>query len=384
MLLSYLLRLLDHSIVWVDRETRSKDWILKISLMATLLSLFSAFPSYDVFLSGEFDKHWGWALAKIEEPFRQHSVDPLSYFTSWSFRLTVPVLAHVLNFGVRGCLFLQLLALFFLFYGAVKLAEKVTGDRVCAAFLGLGLALTFCGNALVSDLRGRFDIVAYCLMVWAMAASYSWQTFVCIFLAGFTDERALIASPLIYLWFVLRVGDFSRFDWRSLLPTDGRTWAIPFAWGTYFLARLALIRFQGFKPVFVGNFFVEQLNNLPFGIWTGLEGLWLMVAGALAIAATRRRWLFLSVYGAAMAIVVYVAGSVQDITRSMAYLFPALFVGLEVVKRYEARDTLRRLVVISAVICLFPTYYASDKGGLTCFFPFPLQLVRIIMRLRGH
>ena len=50
-----------------------------------------------------------------------------------------------------------------------------------------------------------------------------------------------------------------------------------------------------------------------------------------------------------------------------------------VVARTESLDVLRRLVLLSALICLFPTYYAGGKNTVMMYFPLPFQAWRMIV-----
>ena len=87
----------------------------------------------------------------------------------------------------------------------------------------------------------------------------------------------------------------------------------------------------------------SQLNIFPAGAWTGLEGGWLLVLAAAVVLVRRRRFLFLAMYLGAIAILLIVSMCVYDITRSMAYLLPALFVVLDVLGEVESVPDLRLL-----------------------------------------
>ena len=114
----------------------------------------------------------------------------------------------------------------------------------------------------------------------------------------------------------------------------------------------------------------------PMGAWTGLEGGWLLVLAAAVVLVRRRRFLFLAMYLGAIAILLIVSMCVYDITRSMAYLLPALFVALDVLGEVESVPDLRLLCGVSALVSiLWPNYAPWEENRIFWNVPLPVRLL---------
>jgi hypothetical protein len=119
-----------------------------------------------------------------------------------------------------------------------------------------------------------------------------------------------------------------------------------------------------------------QFNNFPAGAWTGLEGGWLLVLAATMILIRGRRLLFLAAYLGAIAIILVVSMCVYDITRSMAYLLPAIFVALDVLAEVESIPDLRLICGMSSLVSIIsPNYCAVVDTLIFWNVPLPVRLL---------
>lgn len=81
----------------------------------------------------------------------------------------MPIIGHVFDLEARDLFIIQIIIGVLLFWALAKLAEKVTGDRVCATLLTLGFTCIYVGKACFLDLKfGWFDGVAYFLLIMSM------------------------------------------------------------------------------------------------------------------------------------------------------------------------------------------------------------------------
>lgn len=389
---------LSNSVTWLVAAAESfasrKHWRAELVIASFCLSMVTAFPSYELVFGGEFDRFWDPILLQIREPFVHHNDDPLSHASKLDFRLTFPLIAGLLQVGtverqaaLGVSLLIQAIALLGLLYAVSIVANQASGDRVAAIFLTLGFALTFPGNVLASDYRGFFDVVSYAFLAAAMAARHPMLALAFAFLAFYNDERAVIASTLVFLWH-LQVEQATFVRTRTIPRLETRATAVAIAVLAYFVTRLALGAAFGLETRTPGvtyylSLFVEQLNNFALGAWTVLEGFWILVGLALVAAIMRRAWWWIALQLAGILGVAIFAVSVQDITRSMGYMFPALFTAVRMLRVSDQLNFLRAVTLLSALLCLFPTYYASEKYGATMFWPLPLQLIRVLFRLAG-
>jgi hypothetical protein len=153
--------------------------------------------------------------------------------------------------------------------------------------------------------------------------------------------------------------------------------AVVAGWAAYFASRLAVAHFCGISTTTTGlglKLGLQQINNFPAGAWTALEGGWLLVLAATVVLVRQRRFLFLTMNLAAIAIVLLVSMCVVDITRSMAYSLPALFVALDVLSEVENVPDLRCLCGVSALVSILsPNYYVHMQKQILWNVPLPVR-----------
>jgi hypothetical protein len=223
-----------------------------------------------------------------------------------------------------------------------------------------------------------FDVVALLFLACATLADGPLLVGTAVFLASWTDERGLIASALVYLYHVYRRygGEGDRIS-AFFGPTPA---GVVVAWATYFVTRFALAKAYHLTTTADGanvRVFITQMNNLPMGCWTALEGGWLLVLAASVVLIRLRQFAFLAAFLLSLSLVLAVSMSVFDITRSMAYALPAVFVSLGVLRRTESRDSLRALgATAAATSFLWPNYYAHFQYEILWYSPLPFRVLK--------
>jgi hypothetical protein len=370
---------------WLNAFTSAGNWKFKITFLALALSLFFAFPSYQTYLSGKLNEKWEAVSEQIKAPLATHdNYSNDSHFSKLAFRLTVPMIAHVLHVDRVGCFLIQGVFFVLMFYVLLSLAYAVTNDKVLASLILLGFAFMFVGNVLVSDLRAVFDGVAFCFMALTMLNRNFFLVLIFSLLAYFTDERALVASGLILIWFVIREKQLDTFSLKDFFRLNAASLALVCSWVVYFIGRYLLGHIFGLKTSTGGtNMLSHQLNNILFGAWTGLEGFWVLVLLGFLALWIRRFYVLGFAIVLAMLVVMYIAYSVIDITRSFAYIFPVIFIFLHILSRMENPARLRQYVFLSFLICLVPTYYTDGEGSILYYFPLPFRIAGLFMHQPG-
>jgi hypothetical protein len=121
------------------------------------------------------------------------------------------------------------------------------------------------------------------------------------------------------------------------------------------------------ESAFVGpGSLLGQLDGFAFGFWSVLEGLWLPVLATIGLLWLRFRLAGLLLAGVLMAQVVG-AHCVLDVTRSGMYVFPVVFIAAAVLTAHEARDTVRLVFLVSALVCvLAPTGHLQANEVILC------------------
>lgn len=366
-----------------------------MTLVALVAALFVSFPSYEKLLDDESAKAWEPILQQFESPLT--GISELlaegergtgSHASKKTFRLTVPVVGHFLGLGILGALVLQFVAGVLLFYFAADIVHRSTGDRSTALFATLAVGFSSPGIASFVDLGGFFDGVALFFLAAAIRADRPLWIGTSVFLAAWTDERALIASSLVLLYHSIRAenrdaqegaGPDETFRITFLRPA---TLAVVGAWIGYFALRFSLAFSLGLETATGGvglGVFLDQVNMIPMGVWSGLEGGWLLVALAILALVVERRFALLAAFLFFLGVVVAVALSVVDVTRSMTYALPALFVAIRILARVDRRSQVRLYSALACLVSLaWATYGAGGPTTIWWHYPLPVQIARWI------
>lgn len=371
---------------FLEQVSSKKFATLIIVASTVMLSLVVAFPSYDQAWSLEMKANWDAVIAQAGSPFTVTEYGAESHAANLTFRLTPVLLATLIGINsIGGFLMLQFVAFVFLIFVIYRLFKSIISDPVVVCLLMTSIATVFVGNVLCSDYRGIFDVIAYLFLGCAMLSSSWFLIIVFSFLAFFTDERALIASGMIYVYFlVLDKPEVVQYDVADLFPKSRRCFALITAWIIYFLVRFYLSYQFQLETNSAGIIdYVKSdpglMSAFPFGVWTGLEGFWIIVILAAVMLLKSAKPLLL-LYLLSMIVVILVALSVFDITRSMAYLFPSVFVASIIISRNVNKSTMRYIVMAVSVVCLFfPTYYLGGYNIISWLYPLPVQILRLLV-----
>lgn len=373
----FILYLRDKLFSFAGWLTKGKHWALKVTFLALALSLSSSFPRREIILNDYNHSDICGIQKKIEAPFSAVDAAPGTHDAKLTFRLTVPLLAYFLGLGVGGCKILEVLVGIALFYIIARLSENIAGDRICSAFIVLFSASIFVGTTSFIDFRAVYDGIAIFFLVAALLFRNPFIIGLLVFASAWTDERGLIASSLVWFYYASIKG----FDFKSIFKNSFslRVMAIYCAWGLYFAGRFYLAFRLDLKTDFEGTMlFFEQFNTFAAALWTALEGGWLLVALSLIVLLMKRNYFASVVYVFFLFVIAFVAMSVFDITRSMAYMFPVIFIALRILKESEDIQVLKEYCLLIFVISfLWPSYYVGGHEYIWWHAPpFPIQFVR--------
>ena len=267
-----------------EAVVKKKNWILIVSLLLPFSVYFFSFPSFER-LPTEFASLWENNMRQVEHPLTPYEYHPESHESKMAFRLFIPIVAHILNFGMPGILILQGIFGIFLFYYTTLLIKKITNDDVIAFLVTLSLSFTLAGRASFTEVRGLYDGVALFFLVFAMYHKNPFAIFSGVFLCAWVDERGLIASILVFLYWLVILTEKKE---KIIICLS-----IVVAWIFYLILRLFLNRQFGLSTASgaIGiKIFVHQLNNLPLAVWAALEGNWLLVSAAIYILFRQGRY----------------------------------------------------------------------------------------------
>ncbi|MBA3706240.1 MAG: hypothetical protein H0W84_10195, partial [Bacteroidetes bacterium] len=172
---------------FASKFASGKYWHLKVAVLCSVISLCFHFPN---FTHGEKWMRDG-INKQIEEPFVKQNYPPDSHLAKRIFRLTMPVVGNLLNLNITGLLVLQSILGFLFFIIVSKLVFSITSDNVLSLIVCVGFTVIYIGKSFLID-SGCFDGTAFFLLSLTMFFRKPLLIFTCIFLACFTDERAII------------------------------------------------------------------------------------------------------------------------------------------------------------------------------------------------
>ena len=364
---------------FLERKIPTRNWTLKISIFAALLSLLFAFPYIHGYMHGGFENNWLALDTQFKAPFEPVEYAFGSHASNITFRVTIPILASLIGFTREGSFIIQYIAFFILFYLFASLARTALKDHVAATLATLAFAFIFAGNILCADIRGFFDVVSFALILGAMRAKHPLIVFLCLILAGFNDERTLIASVFVFLWHLRHHWEKGSFYFRDFFKVTPIWIAIITSWLVYFGIRFYMVQtfeLSAGASIIGFNRFLYQINNAPLGIWSALEGYWLLFVFAFILIWKTKSYTWLLAFSTIILLIMISSLSLVDVTRSVAYVFPGIFLALYLLNQFEQDGTVRKILLMVLILCFFPTYYISGKNTVWLQYPLPFQLLR--------
>ncbi len=284
-----------------------------------------------------------------------------------TYRVTLPLFAHLLGLNLRGAQIASLLsAAAFLVFLVLHL-RRLTPDPALLLLLSLAVSCSYVAQWGINDFF-FFDAVGYLLL--AATAYFRQPALVALLLvlAGFSDERAVLAAPLIYL--LHAHPPLARLQLRSLFKPNRPQLGILFGCCLFLVLRLVfghLVR----RPLDMAEISLALFqHNLPF-----VPLAWVIVyKGSILIMAAG--FLSLFTFGAgrfallvSLAVLPGLLASVfvWDLCRSIAYTFPFLLLCTRALVESGDALTLRRVSLCGAAISLFTPTYEYWEGSLRAF-----------------
>jgi hypothetical protein len=366
----------------IDRLLAGPRWKFKAAIAVLGISLFRAFPGYDALRSGFVANTWMNARVKFDHPMADTSrIFPAgTHESNVTFRLTAPVLAHVLDLNRTGMLIGFGLAGAILLYLILKMGFLVSNSRRVALFVCLAIACVWPGEAAFHELRGGYyDALALCLVVAAFASSSPIFVGVFLFLAAWTDERSLICGAFLSLFYALTGSGAGR-GIRTFLA--GKPAAVVAAAAAYLGIRALLTIAYSYAPGATGplgfSLLSQHIKVMPLAVWSGLAGSWILVMYGLFSLFRQKRYFAAAAFCAMLTLEIGASLMVVDLTRSMAYCLPAVFAALAALGGAPERIRhVERIAAASGVVSLIvPTLYLEGSTGLWWLYPLPVQIFR--------
>lgn len=364
---------------WIEEKSSSRYYLLFLTFFLGILLLILSTPQY-LYLCPEIFSHNSWQ-AVIQKS--QNLLDPLTNYSPEShaakkvFRLTVPFIIKIFNLTPITTYIFQFLIGFLVIYICYKLSYSILNDSVSSTFLTASISFIYFGKACFVDLGSAFDGWAFLFILLAMFQKRFWLIFLFSFLAAWTDERAFLALPIVATYHSTNL--FSGF---KIFKIPKQSYAVIFSFFLYIVSRLFLTIFFDLQTPTSNSIIRTFKNNLPFiniGLWGIFEGLWLIIIISFFYMIQKKNYSLLLVILFEFLILMIIAFCVYDITRSLSYIVPTIFISVSYLQKIISINKMHIYMFIAMVFSfLYPSIYII--GGISVFQPIYLDFMYLILK----
>ena len=300
---------------------------------------------------------WDDIINQGADPFTPKNYEAGSHEANQTFRLTIPLIASVLHLNVAGLYGLHvLIGLVFLWF-MMRAVFEILKDKILTFYFMTGFTAIYAGANIYINFLGHCDAFPFCFMVLAFYLRNPLWVLIFTQLAFWCDERAIINSSYLGLWYVLplikQVVDRQKITLKSI-PLS--VVALVISAGLYLVVRQWLTTAYGLK---VGH---DDDLSRKTSLWSlsiigdkftrGLEGFWLIVFAGMAVLVMRKEWWTFVLLGGCILMTGAIAVMVADGTRSLSFGFYMFFFMLVILKEHIPSRQLKYLLIVSTLVSL--------------------------------
>ncbi len=349
---------------YLVRFTELNNWKILCSLILPFIILFFSTPSFKI-----IPEHWEPILIQSKDPFIQHNYPAHSHASKLAFRFIPALIIGFLHLKVLGVIIWQFLNGIFLFYVIGYVVEAKTRNKLTAFYSILLTALIFTGKVSFINFKDTFDSLILALLLLCFVFSNKLLIYIAILFISFTDERGLICSGFLFLYYLFFFSE--KPNKTPYLIT------IITSWISYIIIRLSLSYFIGLTTSTGGFDFKTMALNLnfaPLSIWQIFEGAWILIFLFLRFQILNNLKSFFSVL-LQLSIVIFVSFMVFDTSRSLVYVFPLFVIAIDVLNKQLEKQMLNTYLFYSVMISLIYPVYISAGNTNTWLTPLPIKLL---------
>jgi len=365
-------------LLWIEKRLTtlfaSRFWRIRLITLSLIISAGSLMLFNTVYIGRGFSllfeeiRHpgsqefffWDDIIRQGQHPFHPLDYAAGTHEASQTYRLTVPFLARLLHLNIAGLYALQLIAGAVFLWVIAGAANAILNDKILTFYFLTGFTAIYAGLSFFINYFGHCDGYAYCFMALAFCYPQPVMLFLSSQLAFWSDERAIVNSSFIGLWFLLPL--ISRDSIGSTLSSRENRVAL----GTLLVSLLVYGAgrwwLKAHYPMTIG---IDSAAAVDAFLWNasifgdrmtnGLEGMWLPILAAFWLLITVPKRLELLLLGGALSLTITGSMLVGDGTRSLSYGFIVFFFALAILRRYLVPNQLKYLLFFSAFISLlFP------------------------------
>lgn len=275
------------------------------------------------------------------------------------FRLTVPVLMRIFGIETLPQLYmLQLVVGILLYLLMAALAYQCLHSYWASTATVIAISATYFGRAYFLDTYPWLDTFGFFFAILAIwGRKYWWVVILSIVALFFTDERGAICAGLVFVSIkLLEMPAVGNITLKNIISFRGPANYVLLGLLVAVCVRAVLMFGYNMSTPLgqVGyTVFLKQWKTVQLGMFDGLVGLWGIFFMAVLHMIINRKWLVSLLIVCSLMPFVLVALSVHDITRSIVYVVPLVFVCLKYLKENMA-DTGYFIAGITFINLMFP------------------------------
>ncbi len=307
---------------------------------------------------------------KIDYPLEAtKNKDEGDHFMKRELRITPYLIGKIFHLNALKLFYLQSLSLIAFIWLFLNTVKKLMRNNASIAFWSvLAMLFTYVGHSFNYDTL-FYDSFAY---LGLMLSIYFYDKKISILIlvfSYFVDERAVIPSLVMPIYFILNKNEFSKISTslsgvlRLLILKNKSFYFVTISISIYVIIRTILyLQFDLKTPVGSNSgvsigFALRHGAKMIYAIYYALKVFLIFPIFAIcAMAVKKNYWLaisFLMIFVACL----MVSTSVDDVTRSMSFSFILIFIPFKLAAEFNEIRPLRHLLYLMFIIHLItPTY----------------------------
>jgi hypothetical protein len=356
---------ISYAIGYFDFLVSGQYWKLKLMILGLLFAFVCAPPIKENIHFENNYSYWPTVENQIAHPFQAIDAHPKSHAANKSFRLTVPLLAKLFHLDRRSIYIVQVSTILIMMWVILTLAFRITENKLYSALFLFAFIPLYPLICSYQEATGHLDAFGYCFILLAMVPRQKWLIFLFCTCALWCDERALISSLLVFLWWYLN--DMTTFPSRTKLLRipNQYAFAVMGSWVAYIALRLVIMKTT---PLHIAmekpdlSILPQYIRHIPMLVFFAFGALWLFPIIGILYLIKFKEYLFAAAFVLPMLMVFIISSMVWDFSRSISFLLPAFFISLIIVRNYLNESIMRYLfffVFIVAVI--FPCVHFDSQ-----------------------
>ncbi len=350
----------------IDQLLAHSNWRWKvtgISVLFVFLSFFnniSPLKGFSNFYEDAFVKKGEFFLYQVtkdrSENLTEHRIYKEPASNNRVFRLTLPLLVKILHVRhVSIFLYgLQLVLGVLMFYLLSGFIYRLTSDKTSTLLACVSIACIYFGASFFIEFGGYGDFYSYFFLFLALYFRFPVLVFSNIVAASWCDERAVLASTLVFTYWWLEKTCRDKTYQLKFLPNQ-QMLAVGFAILSYFVIRFYLVDSLGMEATYKDGEFTEQLlGSLPsygFKMTWILEGFWIALLLSFIILFSEKKYLILGLILLASVGMIISGFTTYDSTRSGTFVFPMIFISIIIINNQLTQREMRVVLLLIALLC---------------------------------